>query len=360
MSLATTDSSQVVDFEEAESEWAIDKILAHSSRHADSTFQILWKKGDASTLPYDQVAELDALKDYFSVLGINDVSELGEGAGNPPNEGSQVTVGHLSLASVGYKEPISVSSTSKNPFIQTTHNFLYDFITRAARTTLPTTMAPILTRIRARRFTLPNGLGDGDLMVVLNMLRVYLEHDAHLRVRDFSLSLNMLQTTNRLTSRFAEESSEGPRISGPSPSLTDLIGEEVPPAPPIYTSASQPPSDGRWLSSRRAELMEEALWMNLETSKRQREWCDRSIAERKAAKCTHHAMSSPPDHQPTNRGEGSSGRHTGSTPHSNTSATPHLQSQMEVDNDETRTHPSESTGGDTEKGAKGKARAAKK
>ncbi|KAG1840327.1 hypothetical protein C8R48DRAFT_781805 [Suillus tomentosus] len=170
----------------------------------------------------------------------------------------------------------------------------------------------------------------------------------------------MLQTTNGLTSRFAEESSEGPRISGPSPSLTDLIGEEVPPAPPMRTSASQPPSDGRWLSSKRAELMEEALWMNLETSKRQREWHDRSIAERKATKRARHAMSSLPDHQATNRGEGPSARRTSSTPHPNASATPRHHSQMEVDNEETRTHPSETTGGDAEKGAKGKAKAAKK
>ncbi|KAG2099238.1 uncharacterized protein F5147DRAFT_655840 [Suillus discolor] len=236
-------------------------------------------------------------------------------------------------------------------------------------------MAPILTRIGARRYTLPNGLGNGDLMVVLDMLRAYLEHDAHLRsgtaadraspagYGDFSLSFNMLQTTNGLTSRVAEESSEGPCISGPSPSLTDLIGEEVPPAQPVHTSASQPPSDGRWLSSRRAELMEEALWMNLETSKRQREWRDRSIAERKAAKRARHTMSSLPDHQTTNKGEGTSVIHTGSTPHSPPSATtvsPRHLSQMEVDNDEARTHTSESTRGDTEKGAKGKGRATKK
>ncbi|KAG1805063.1 uncharacterized protein HD556DRAFT_1215288, partial [Suillus plorans] len=54
----------------------VDKVLAHSGRCADSTFQILWKSGDTTWLPYDRVAKLGVLKDYFAVLGIEHVSEL--------------------------------------------------------------------------------------------------------------------------------------------------------------------------------------------------------------------------------------------------------------------------------------------
>jgi hypothetical protein len=207
-------------------------------------------------LPYNQVAELDPLKDYFLVLGIDNVSELGEGARNPPKEGSQVTIGHLSLANVGYKESACASSNPKTPYITTTHKSQDDFITCVAHTTPPTTMAPILTHIGAHCYTLPNGLSDGDLMVMLNMLHAYLEHNAHLRsgtaadhaspdgYGNFALSFNMLQTTNGLTTWVAEESSEGPRISGPSPSITNLIGKEVQSAQPIHSCASQPPPDG--------------------------------------------------------------------------------------------------------------------
>lgn len=109
--------------------------------------------------------------------------------------------------------------------------------------------------------------------------------------------------------------------------------------------------------------MEEALWMNMETSKRQREWRDRSIAERKAAKRARHIQSSPPDHQSTSKGEGSGARRTGSTPHSPPPAatvTPRHQSQMEVDNDEARVTPSGSAEGDAEKGAKGKGKTTKR
>jgi hypothetical protein len=38
--------TQVADFEEPETEWAIERILSHSGRRADAQFEILWKSGD--------------------------------------------------------------------------------------------------------------------------------------------------------------------------------------------------------------------------------------------------------------------------------------------------------------------------
>ncbi|KAG1789467.1 WD40-repeat-containing domain protein [Suillus plorans] len=82
-------------------------------------------------------------------------------------------------------------------------------------------------------------------------------------------------------SRFAIEGTEGPTISGPSPSIIELIVSEDPvPTPPRTTP--RPPEGGRYLTPQRVELMEEALWMNLESAKKKREWRERSIAERKA------------------------------------------------------------------------------
>jgi transposase InsO family protein len=45
--------TQVADFDEPESEWAINRIVSHSGQRADSTFEIRWKSGDKSWLPYD-------------------------------------------------------------------------------------------------------------------------------------------------------------------------------------------------------------------------------------------------------------------------------------------------------------------
>jgi hypothetical protein len=343
--------TQVAEFEESELEWVIDKVLSHSGRWADSSFEILWKTGDVSWLPHDQIAELDTLKDYFAILGIDDVSQLGEGAGDPPNEDPQVTVGHLSLAKTDYRRRTASHPSSKSPTSSSTLEFLNNIITHVALSINATTMAPILTRIGTCRYSLPNGLGNGDLMVMLDMLHSYLEYDCHLRAGtaadlpspvgygDFSLSFNMLQTTNGLTSRFAEESSDGPRISGPSPSIINLIGEEAPPAPPIHTSVSQPPDGGRWLNPHRVELVEEALWQNMAASKRQREWRERSIAERKAAKRAHYPRHSPSHHQNNDKGEGSSGspmtNSAPRTPSIHMATTPKTsnppQSQMDVD-----------------------------
>ncbi|KAG1901954.1 uncharacterized protein F5891DRAFT_979073 [Suillus fuscotomentosus] len=130
-------------------------------------------------------------------------------------------------------------------------------------------MAPLLKRIGPRRYTIPSplgaGLGDSDLVVLVDTVRLYLEYDGHLRAgtaslnatpfgyNDFALAFNMQPAAEADPSRFAIEGAEGPTIKG-----------------------------GRYLNPHRAELMEEALWMNLETAKKKREWRDRSIAERKA------------------------------------------------------------------------------
>ncbi|KAG1738620.1 uncharacterized protein EDB91DRAFT_1249145 [Suillus paluster] len=357
--------TQIADFEEVESEWAIDKILTHSGKRADSTFQILWKSGDMTWLSYDQVSDLSALKDYFTVLGIEDVSELEEGTGNLPAGDSQVSVGHLDLDDSAYKNPVVNSSSAVPSLSFTTNNTLLLFTCQI----IEPAMAPLLTHIGAQCFTLPSGLGDGDLMVVLNMVRAYLEHDTHLRsgtaadcatpvgFGDFALAFNMMQVTNGLTSRLVEESSEGLRIGGPSPSFTELVGEKLASQP----SANQPPipEGGHWINPHHAELLEEALWMNLETTKRQREWRDCSITERRAAKRARQTASTPleyhvgADPHPTPRtnppkgGAGPSGTRT--IPHSPRAPTPqsstrtHASARMEIDKEEPEEQPGKSS-----------------
>ncbi|KAG2158620.1 uncharacterized protein EDB93DRAFT_1245847 [Suillus bovinus] len=331
--------TQIAEFEEAEPEWAINKVLNHSGKRADSTFQILWKSGDTTWLSYNWVAGLGALKDYFLELGIEDVSELEQGTGNLAAADPQVSVGCLDFNNPNHINPV-VHPSSESSFSFTSNDSL---LLLACQIT-PSTMAPILSRIGALHYTLPNGIGNGDLMIVLDMLRAYLEHNAHLRsgtamdraspvgYGDFSLSFNMLQNTNGLTSRFVEESVEGPRISGPSPYITDLVGEETPPTPSICSSASQPPPDGGcWLNPQHVELVEEALWQNMKTSKRQQEWWEHSIAERQATKRARHAArGSPSTFQITDTEEGpSSGAHT-SACHSPTTHTPITPTQTQT------------------------------
>jgi hypothetical protein len=112
-------------------------------------------------------------------------------------------------------------------------------------------MAAVLTRAGLGRFTIPNAPQDGDLLIVWDMVCVYLEHDRHLRAwttttwrltpagcDDFARALNFIISGGSVGYRLAEEgiSSSGPRITGPSPSFTDLVGTDdnlvtPPPAP---------------------------------------------------------------------------------------------------------------------------------
>ncbi len=59
-----------------ETEWTVDKILSHSGLGEDSTFEIKWKAGDVTWLPYNHVDHLQALSDYLDLLGVDNISLL--------------------------------------------------------------------------------------------------------------------------------------------------------------------------------------------------------------------------------------------------------------------------------------------
>ncbi|KAG1759273.1 hypothetical protein EDD22DRAFT_849349 [Suillus occidentalis] len=202
-------------------------------------------------------------------------------------------------------------------------------------------MAPWLNRISARRFTLPNGLGDhGEMLVTVDILRAYFEYNTHLRAStashcqtpsgyaDFALTFKLMQTEAGRPAQMVQGGPDEPRITSPTPNLIELIGEES--AAPTPPTPARTPEGGRYLNPQRAELLEEALWMNLETSKKKREWRDRSIAERRAARSNRHIPSVRGTRRNTphvDQGEGSStGPGTSSTPSS-------APARMEVDED---------------------------
>ena len=78
---------------ETEGEWAVDRILSHSGSKAESIFEILWKSGDITWLPYYQITHLQALTDYLDLFGANKISKLPKGTGKPPQNDPQVFIG---------------------------------------------------------------------------------------------------------------------------------------------------------------------------------------------------------------------------------------------------------------------------
>jgi len=80
-----------------EGEWAVDKILSHSGSKDNAIFEIKWKAGDVTWLPYGEISHLHALVDYLELLGVKSISGLPAGTGKPPTDDPQVHIGSISF-----------------------------------------------------------------------------------------------------------------------------------------------------------------------------------------------------------------------------------------------------------------------
>lgn len=78
-----------------EGEWAVDHIMEHAGSKMDAIFEIQWKMGDVTWLPYYQASHLTALQQYFDVLSIKNVSQLAKAKGQPPSNDPQTFLGNL-------------------------------------------------------------------------------------------------------------------------------------------------------------------------------------------------------------------------------------------------------------------------
>ncbi|KAF8222010.1 hypothetical protein L208DRAFT_1526286, partial [Tricholoma matsutake] len=87
--------TQLGNAEGTKGKWAVDCILGHAGSRINSTFEIRWKTRDVTWMPYYQVSHLHALQQYFELLGITNVSHLGEGKGKPPLDDPQTFIGNV-------------------------------------------------------------------------------------------------------------------------------------------------------------------------------------------------------------------------------------------------------------------------
>ncbi|KAJ7648829.1 hypothetical protein B0H17DRAFT_1215537 [Mycena rosella] len=74
-------------------EWAVDRIVNHYGRRATALFEILWKSGDHSWMPYSQAKKLQAMNEYLESVGVSEIRELPYGAGKPPADSEELMVG---------------------------------------------------------------------------------------------------------------------------------------------------------------------------------------------------------------------------------------------------------------------------
>jgi hypothetical protein len=69
-------ASQLGFADQLEPEWSVKGIISHQYSGKDAMFLLEWGMGDCTWLSYHDVQVLDALQDYFEVLGIKSIDQL--------------------------------------------------------------------------------------------------------------------------------------------------------------------------------------------------------------------------------------------------------------------------------------------
>ncbi|KAG2080850.1 uncharacterized protein F5147DRAFT_784051 [Suillus discolor] len=280
--------NQVAEFETQEKEWAVDRILSHKGNRSDTEFEVKWKAGDVTWLPYDQVDHLGALQDYFDVLGIETIADLVGGNEAPSVEHYHVFFGAMDLWEDYIKTPARQDFSPSTSSRQSPYSMSNTPNTNSAP-------APLLRPLGNGRFVLPDRYSPNvTLLLTLDQIRMYLQHDADLRggatpssiptpigYDKFAIALNT-NAGNGIQVAFVPEGEAGVHITGRPPALAELVGLEATrrtlPAP------HDPREDAgrKWLDPCWTELMDEALWDNLECIKKQRQWREKGVSERQA------------------------------------------------------------------------------
>ena len=138
---------------ETEGEWAVDRILSHAGASTDSVFEIKWKSGDITWLPYYQITHLQALDDYLDLFGKSKIKKLPKGTGSPPQDDPQIFLGDLSFVPHPVPSPTTSELDSyKKPryFATPNHPLFVDPHSRS-----PTFVANPMSFIKNRRFCAP-------------------------------------------------------------------------------------------------------------------------------------------------------------------------------------------------------------
>ena len=88
---------QVTGLGDRSDEWAVEKIAGHAGKAPDVMFNVVWKAGDSTWVPLDQIRHLDALKAYLELQNAQNVEDLGPGIDKRTIENVQVEFNSIQL-----------------------------------------------------------------------------------------------------------------------------------------------------------------------------------------------------------------------------------------------------------------------
>ena len=143
---------------QADNEWAVDRIISHAGSGQEAVFEILWKAGDITWLPYYQIRHLQALDVYLDLLDVEFIGKLPSGKGTPPHDYAQIFLGAMSLRN------ILPSNFTPFPFDINTDSFFnfLSFLSPCLSSTLPIEDQPV-------PISLPYSLADDDCHFVFDL-----------------------------------------------------------------------------------------------------------------------------------------------------------------------------------------------
>jgi hypothetical protein len=78
-------------------EWSVLHVKSHSRQRQNTLFEIEWKSGNVTWLPYHKVDHLTALTQYLKALGMKSIDELGSSNVISPQIDEQVMLGHMEI-----------------------------------------------------------------------------------------------------------------------------------------------------------------------------------------------------------------------------------------------------------------------
>ena len=186
--------TQIGNTPETEGEWAVEKILSHAGAGKDSVFEIEWKSGDVSWLPYYQVTHLQALNEYLDLFGAVKINKLPKGTGQPPQDNPQIFLGNISIELLSipfWTAPPSddLKARLEIPFQNTSTTFPtycrssnLSFITMGpTRRSLPCIKHPLFTRVSPTFYLIQDPDYPIPTTIHVGQITEYVEFDEELR-----------------------------------------------------------------------------------------------------------------------------------------------------------------------------------
>ncbi|KAG5641581.1 hypothetical protein DXG03_004694 [Asterophora parasitica] len=308
--------TQLGNQDDSENEWAVDAITGHTGARQDAVFQVRWRSGDLTWMPYYQITHLDALANYFDLLGITRIEDLAAGTTKPPTEDPQIFISAIgpNLDCVGDKR-LSVPSQPPSSFFPSSHptnisatlprNPYHTIMTN----NLPTSIPPLKTqqhsglhRTGREDFVLINPVNQHSAYYHAITIYSYIIYDVKLRKAVLPL------TVPGGYAEFAAAFNHGDhgcniRFAVNSDSLRDLTTSLAPTIAEFQVHPSHifqltVEKGGRVLDRRRAMITDDLLWESAASQSRQRAFRSRKKAERLEKKASARA---PTGTQPGNK-----------------------------------------------------------